>query len=99
MITISAGILAMPMLLFIPSLWPLTAAVLLSMSMNSVATLRLFGYALPRKGAAYIAQTIFTPIYFTFLTILGFCGIKTKWKGSSVSLKSKTLDDNAQTLP
>jgi hypothetical protein len=53
--------------------------------MNTIATLALFGYALPRKGAAYIIQTVFTPMYFTFLTILGFCGIKTDWKGSRVT--------------
>lgn len=82
MITISMGILAIPVLPFIPSLWPLSAAVILSMSANTIATLVLFGVSLPKKGAAYIIQCVFTPMYFTFLTILGFCGIRPKWKGS-----------------
>jgi cellulose synthase/poly-beta-1,6-N-acetylglucosamine synthase-like glycosyltransferase len=84
MITISMGILAIPLLPLIPSLWPLPAAVLLSMTMDTAATLGLFGSSLPRKGAAYVLQTVFTPVYFTFLTILGFCGIEAKWKGEKV---------------
>lgn len=84
MITISLGILALPALPVLPSLWPLSAAVLFSMTMNSVATLRLFGSSLPKKGIAYIVQTIFTPMYFTFLTILGFCRIKVTWKDSCI---------------
>ena len=82
MITISMGILAIPLLPFIPSLWPLSAAVLISMTANAIATLLVFGVSLPKKGAAYVLQCIFTPMYFTFLTILGLCGIKPKWKGN-----------------
>ena len=84
MITISMGILALPLLPFIPSLWPLSLAVMLSMAANTVATLLLFGVSLPKKGLAYIIQCPFTPIYFTFLTILGFCGIKPKWNGKEI---------------
>ena len=82
MITISMGILAIPFLPFIFSLWPLTLAVLVSMTGNTIATLSLFGASLPKKGLAYTLQTVFTPMYFTFLTILGFIGIRPKWKGS-----------------
>jgi cellulose synthase/poly-beta-1,6-N-acetylglucosamine synthase-like glycosyltransferase len=85
MITISIGILALPLLPFIPSLWPLSAAVMLSMTANTAATLLLFGVSLPKKGLAYIIQCPFTPMYFTFLTILGLCGIKPKWKGKEMS--------------
>jgi cellulose synthase/poly-beta-1,6-N-acetylglucosamine synthase-like glycosyltransferase len=81
MITISMGILALPLAPFIPSIWPLPAAVLVSMTANTVATLTLFRASLPRKGAAYIIQLIFTPLYFTFLTILGLIGVKPHWKG------------------
>ncbi|MDR1128088.1 MAG: glycosyltransferase [Treponema sp.] len=81
MVTISMGILAIPARPFINGLWPLPAAVLFSMTMNTIATLRLFGPALPRGRAGYIVQIVFTPAYFTFLTILGFCGVKTDWKG------------------
>jgi cellulose synthase/poly-beta-1,6-N-acetylglucosamine synthase-like glycosyltransferase len=81
MVTISLGILAIPALPFIGGLWPLPAAVLISMTMNTVAALALFGPALPKGGLAYLVQIVFTPAYFTFLTILGFCGIKADWKG------------------
>jgi hypothetical protein len=80
MITISMGIIAIPALPFVPSLWPLSLAVLVSMTANTIATLILFGASLPKKGAAYIIQCVFTPMYFTFLTILGLCGIKPKWR-------------------
>jgi cellulose synthase/poly-beta-1,6-N-acetylglucosamine synthase-like glycosyltransferase len=82
MITISMGILAIPLLPFFPSIWPLPLAVILSMTADTIATLGLFGVSLPKKGPAYIVQLLFTPVYFTFLTILGFCGIKPAWKGS-----------------
>jgi cellulose synthase/poly-beta-1,6-N-acetylglucosamine synthase-like glycosyltransferase len=82
MIAISTGILAIPLLPLIPSLWPLPSAVLLSMTANTLATLRLFGAALPKAGPAWILHTIFTPVYFTFLTILGFLGKKPSWKDS-----------------
>jgi cellulose synthase/poly-beta-1,6-N-acetylglucosamine synthase-like glycosyltransferase len=82
MVTISMGILAIPLLPFIPSLWPLPSAVLLAMTGNTIATLGIFGPSLPR--AAYILQTVFTPVYFTLLTILGFCGVKPDWKGDPV---------------
>jgi cellulose synthase/poly-beta-1,6-N-acetylglucosamine synthase-like glycosyltransferase len=80
MVTISMGIIALPLLPFIPSLWPLSAAVLFSMTMDAIATLGLFRASLPKAGAAYIGQTVFTPMYFTLLTILGFCGVKAQWK-------------------
>ena len=82
MITISMGILAIPFLPFIPLLWPLSAAVLISMTANTIATLLVFGVSLPKKGIAYVIQCVFTPMYFTFLTVLGLCGIKPKWKGN-----------------
>jgi cellulose synthase/poly-beta-1,6-N-acetylglucosamine synthase-like glycosyltransferase len=81
MITISMGMLAIPLLPFIHSLWPLPGAVFLAMTMNTLATLNIFGTAIPKAGPAWIFHTIFTPLYFTFLTILGFLGIKPSWKG------------------
>jgi cellulose synthase/poly-beta-1,6-N-acetylglucosamine synthase-like glycosyltransferase len=84
MITISMGILAVPLTPFIPSIWPLPLAVLVSMTANTLATLGLFHASLPKKGAAYILQLIFTPVYFTFLTILGLCGVKPHWKGEKI---------------
>jgi cellulose synthase/poly-beta-1,6-N-acetylglucosamine synthase-like glycosyltransferase len=85
MVTISMGMLAIPLIPFIPSLWPLPGAVFFAMTLNTIATLALFGPSLPKKGAAYGLQLIFTPMYFTFLTILSFFGVKINWKGSQVS--------------
>jgi cellulose synthase/poly-beta-1,6-N-acetylglucosamine synthase-like glycosyltransferase len=84
MVTISMGILAIPLIPFIPSLWPLPGAVFFAMILNTIATLTLFGSSLPKKGAAYGLQLFFTPVFFTFLTILSFFGIKVGWKGSRV---------------
>jgi hypothetical protein len=84
MAVISIGILAIPLLPFIPGLWPLPAAVLLAMTMNTVSCLGLFGAALPGPAVLALIQIVFTPAYFTFLTILGFCGVKADWKGVQV---------------
>ncbi|MDR3114308.1 MAG: glycosyltransferase [Treponema sp.] len=84
MITISMGILALFVLPIVPSLWPLSGAVLVSMSLNTLATLRLFGSALPSKRSIYLIHLVFTPLYFTVLTILGFCRFKVTWKGSTL---------------
>ncbi|GHV79795.1 hypothetical protein AGMMS49944_15860 [Spirochaetia bacterium] len=83
-ITISMGMLAIPLTPFIPSLWPLPAAVLLAMTMDTLATLRVFGAALPKAGLAWVLHTVFTPLHFTLLTILGFLGVKPSWKESSL---------------
>ncbi|MDR2807647.1 MAG: glycosyltransferase, partial [Spirochaetaceae bacterium] len=58
MITIAMGIIALPLLPVLPSLWPLSAAVMLAMAMNTVATLKIFGSALPKKGLAYVIQCV-----------------------------------------
>jgi cellulose synthase/poly-beta-1,6-N-acetylglucosamine synthase-like glycosyltransferase len=84
MVTISMGIFAIPLLPFIPGLWPLPAAVILSMAVNTLSCLALFGNALPGPAILALIQVIFTPAYFTFLTILGFCGVKADWKGIPV---------------
>ncbi len=84
MITISMGMIAIPLVPFIPSLWPLPAAVLLAMTMNTLATLNIFGAAVPKAGPAWILHTVFTPLYFTLLTILGFLGVKPSWKDATV---------------
>jgi cellulose synthase/poly-beta-1,6-N-acetylglucosamine synthase-like glycosyltransferase len=85
MIAISMGIIAIPVLVVFPSLWPLSAAVLLAMTGNTIATLRLFGASLPKAGAAYLVQMVFTPLYFTVLTVLGFCRITVHWKGTPIT--------------
>jgi cellulose synthase/poly-beta-1,6-N-acetylglucosamine synthase-like glycosyltransferase len=76
----TGGMLTIPALRVLAALWPLPVAVLLSMTANTLATLALFAPCLPKAGPAYIIQTIFMPIYMTFLTILGLCGVRPKWK-------------------
>jgi len=57
------------------------------MIMNTLATFKIAGPALPRfkspwtQGWKYLIQLLFTPVYFTFLTILAFMGVKPTWKG------------------
>jgi cellulose synthase/poly-beta-1,6-N-acetylglucosamine synthase-like glycosyltransferase len=89
MISISSGVLAVPLLPFFPGLWPLPCAVILSMLMNTIALRRLFGSSLPAWGVLtalyYLFQLVFTPAWMTLLTILGFFGVKVKWKGSPVN--------------
>jgi len=84
MVTISMGIVTIPLLPFIPSIWPLPLGVLVSMTFNTIANLGLFRTSLPRQSFAYILTLLFTPVYFTFLTALGFLGVKPTWKGETV---------------
>ena len=84
MITIAMGILALPALPFIPSLWPLSFAVLTAMIFNTAANLGLLGISLPRRRFVYVLTLLFTPVYFTFLTVLGFLGVKPEWKGEKI---------------
>ncbi|MDR2393856.1 MAG: glycosyltransferase [Treponema sp.] len=97
MITISLGILALFVLPIVPSLWPLSGAVLLAMTMNTLATLKLFGSTLPPKKTIYLIHVVFTPLYFTFLTILGFCRFKVTWKGNI--LKAPWQQGKKQQVP
>jgi cellulose synthase/poly-beta-1,6-N-acetylglucosamine synthase-like glycosyltransferase len=84
MLMISTGTLAIPLLPFLPGLWPLPLGVLIAMIMNTIVALGPFGTGLPRAGTAYLVQLLFTPVYFTFLTILGYCRIRITWKGKPV---------------
>lgn len=86
MIIIGAGMLIIPVLPFIPGLWPLPAAVLVSMIANSTAVFSLFRAKLPRGSflitLGYLLFLVFTPAYFTLLTLMGYAGIKPTWKKS-----------------
>jgi cellulose synthase/poly-beta-1,6-N-acetylglucosamine synthase-like glycosyltransferase len=84
MVSISMGIIAIPLLPFFPGLWPLPAAVLFAMILNTLAVLSLGRSSLPKGVFRYIFQLFFTPAWMTMLTILGFLGVKTDWKGSSM---------------
>ena len=84
MITIGMGIITMPLLPFIPSIWPFPIGVIISMSFNSIANLCLFKKSLPKNSFAFGLNLFFTPAYFTFLTIIGYLGFKPDWKGKQV---------------
>ena len=86
MITISMGVLAFPLLPFIPSIWLLPLGPVTVMIFNTIANLGLFGVSLPRRSFSfgYALTLLFTPVYFTFMTILGFLGIKPNWKGEKL---------------
>ena len=86
MITIGMGVLTLPLLPFFPRLWPLPFGVLTSMTFNNIANLCLLGASLPKKKFAYILTLLFTPVYFTFMTILGYVGVKPSWKGEKIPI-------------
>ncbi len=81
MITIAAGIILLPFSLFFPVLLPLPLAVLLSMSVNTIASARIADSYLPASRYMLIPCIVFTPAYFAYLTILGYLGVKVRWKG------------------
>jgi cellulose synthase/poly-beta-1,6-N-acetylglucosamine synthase-like glycosyltransferase len=88
MLVISTGVLAIPFLPFFPGLWPMPAGVFIVMIENTIAVFGLFRAKLPRGGpllcASYCAALLFTPVYFTLMTLMGYCGIKVKWKGDEI---------------
>jgi cellulose synthase/poly-beta-1,6-N-acetylglucosamine synthase-like glycosyltransferase len=87
MLVISTGILAIPLLPFFPALWPLPAGVFIVMIENTIAAFGLFRTKLPRGGPlnlGYALTLLFTPVYFTLMTLMGYCGIKTTWKNRKV---------------
>jgi cellulose synthase/poly-beta-1,6-N-acetylglucosamine synthase-like glycosyltransferase len=90
MISISSGILAVPLLPFFPGLWPISFTVVLSSLVMNTATVCLFWPSLPKCGGLtvprHLFQCVFIPTWMTFLTLLGFFRVKTNWKGSPMGL-------------
>jgi cellulose synthase/poly-beta-1,6-N-acetylglucosamine synthase-like glycosyltransferase len=84
MIIISTGILAIPLLPFVPGLWPMPLGVLIVMIENTIGALCISGPSLPRSRLRHIPELLFTPVYFTLMTIMGYLGIRTDWKGSKM---------------
>jgi cellulose synthase/poly-beta-1,6-N-acetylglucosamine synthase-like glycosyltransferase len=88
MLVISTGILAIPLLPFFPGLWPMPAGVFIVMIENTIAAFGLFRSKLPKGGVlltlGYFAALLFTPLYFTLMTIMGYCRIKVMWKGDQI---------------
>ena len=88
MLVISTGILAIPLLPFFPALWPMPAGVFIVMIENTIAAFGLFRKKLPHGGflnLGYALTLLFTPVYFTLMTLMGYCGIRTTWKGRQVA--------------
>ena len=89
MLLISTGILSIPLLPLFPCLWPLAAGVYIVMLENTIAVFGLFRTKLPRSrplNLGYILTLLFTPVYFTLMTLMGYLRIKIKWKGTQVKL-------------
>ena len=87
MLVISTGILAIPLLPFFPHLWPMSAGVFIVMIENTIGAFGLFRTKLPKGGPlnlGYFLTLIFTPVYFTLMTIMGYCRIRVKWKDKPV---------------
>jgi cellulose synthase/poly-beta-1,6-N-acetylglucosamine synthase-like glycosyltransferase len=84
MLIISTGILAIPLIPFFPGLWPMPAGVFIVMIENTIAAFGLFRAKLPKGGLliklGYFLALLFTPVYFTLMTLMGYAGIKTTWK-------------------
>jgi cellulose synthase/poly-beta-1,6-N-acetylglucosamine synthase-like glycosyltransferase len=87
MLVISTGILAIPFLPIFPNLWPMPAGVFIVMIENTIAAFGLFRKKLPPGGPlnlGYALTLLFTPVYFTLMTIMGYCGIKVTWKDKEI---------------
>jgi len=87
MLVITTGILAIPLLPFFPGLWPMTAGVYIVMIENTIAAFGLFRKKLPPGGPlnlGYVLTLLFTPVYFSLMTIMGYCRVKIKWKGKEI---------------
>ncbi|MCL2210214.1 MAG: glycosyltransferase [Treponema sp.] len=88
MLLISASILAIPFLPFIPKLWPVTAAVYVVMIENTIGAFGLFRSKLPKGGiffmAGYFLTYVFMPVYMTLMTLMGYLRIKTTWKNNEM---------------
>jgi cellulose synthase/poly-beta-1,6-N-acetylglucosamine synthase-like glycosyltransferase len=85
MIAIAAGVLGLPFCAFWPSLWPLPTAVLIAMLSNAMIARMIAGDALPGSFLSYIPHLLLMPIFFTYLTIIGYAGMEVRWKGAKLS--------------
>ena len=84
LLLISAGILAIPLLPFFPGLWTMPAGILIGMIENTIAIFGLFHAKMPKGGLliklGYFLALLFTPVYSTLMTLMGYARIKTTWK-------------------
>jgi cellulose synthase/poly-beta-1,6-N-acetylglucosamine synthase-like glycosyltransferase len=84
MLLISTSILALPLLPFLPGIWPLPLGIYIVVLENTIASFVLFRKKFPPGGPlnlGYVLTFLFCPWYFALMTIMGYCGVKIKWKG------------------
>jgi hypothetical protein len=84
MLSITLCVLAIPAAFFFPHVLPMVIAVYMVIGMDTISALTIFRKGIPNAGFAYFFQFLFTPIYFAFLTILGYLHIKPRWKGNKI---------------
>jgi cellulose synthase/poly-beta-1,6-N-acetylglucosamine synthase-like glycosyltransferase len=95
LLLISAGILVIPLLPFFPGLWTMPAAIFIGMIENTIAAFGLFRAKLPKGGLltklGYFLILLFTPVYSTLMTLMGYARIKTTWKSEELEMKNEKL--------
>ncbi|MDR0399935.1 MAG: glycosyltransferase [Treponema sp.] len=92
MITIAAAVFAFLLLPLFPNLWPMPLAQLIVMLENTAGALFIARGGIGKTGKAgsslppvfWIRELLFMPFYMTLMTILGFLGVKTTWKNSTL---------------
>jgi cellulose synthase/poly-beta-1,6-N-acetylglucosamine synthase-like glycosyltransferase len=88
MLLISTSILALPLVPFLPGIWPLPLGIYIVVLENTIASFGLFRKKLPPGGPlnlGYVLTFLFTPWYFALMTIMSYCRVKIKWKGREIS--------------
>jgi cellulose synthase/poly-beta-1,6-N-acetylglucosamine synthase-like glycosyltransferase len=96
MLVISTGILVLPLLPLLPKLWPLPMGVFIVMIENTIGSLCIArrrkispqerASSFPPSPFLWLPELIFMPFYMTAMTVMGYLGIKTNWKGSEVDV-------------
>jgi cellulose synthase/poly-beta-1,6-N-acetylglucosamine synthase-like glycosyltransferase len=99
MLVISTGIFALPLLPILPKLWPMPTGVFIVMIENTIGSLRIArrrkispqggASSLPPSPFLWLPELIFMPFYMTAMTVMGYLGIKTNWKGSEVDVPGR----------
>jgi cellulose synthase/poly-beta-1,6-N-acetylglucosamine synthase-like glycosyltransferase len=84
MVTIALGVLGLPACAFLPSLWPLPVAIFIAMLSNAFIARRIAGETLSGPYLRYLPDLMFMPIFFSFLTVIGYAGMEVRWKGAKL---------------
>jgi hypothetical protein len=100
MLVISTGSFALLLLPILPKLWPMPTGVLVVMVENTIGAIciarrrgssgRGGASSLPPSRFLWLPELIFMPFYMTAMTVMGYLGIKTNWKGSAVDIPGQT---------